>query len=72
LCITSVYAPAKLTTRRTFFEKELTEKILQYDELDEPIIMMGDFNDFELLALDRWPAFEKQPNEKTITLHLNL
>ena len=53
VCITSVYAPADPTARRTFFENELTEKILRYDELDEPIIMMGDFNDFELVALDR-------------------
>jgi len=70
LTIISVYAPANSRERKTFFQTTLKNKIEEVGALDEPVIMMGDFNDFKFSGLDRWPAFDRNPKNGNCLAYL--
>jgi exonuclease III len=67
LVLTSVYAPVKATERQVFFEKDMKRGIEGIVTLEQPAVLMGDFNDFELVGLDRWPPYRKEmENERNL------
>lgn len=65
LVVTSVYAPAKPIERPAFFDRDLRRCIEGTATQEQSSVFMGDFNDFELLGLDRWPPYtSEQENER--------